>query len=375
MFFGIHNLKKNLLWVFLIASLLLLGLPARAIAFFDPLSQPNNKVGIHLLSPEEIVPTAKIVNGNSGDWGYVTVPIQSVDRSQTKWQKFMDQARSLHVIPIIRLATYVKGSQWVMPTEDDVLDFANFLNTLSWPTQNRYVVIFNEPNHADEWGGHVSPEEYESILEFAVQAFKDKSQDFFVLPAGLDAAAPNSQNLLSSKVFLTRMARVNRNVFSQIDGWTSHSYPNPDFSALPTSRNFASTSGFIYELQIIAKWTTKKLPVFITETGWQHRDIAPQTVANFLNTAFSVIWSDPRVVAVTPFILSADEGPFEKFSFLKKGESTPQSEALKNLPKIKGSPLEALPSTTKPVEEPANPSIIQEPVGPLLNLFRSWLKF
>src|SRR3989338_3855908 len=119
-------------------------------AIYDPLSVPNNKVGIHILDADEIESAAKLVNNNGqGSWGYVTVPIQVTDRNLDKWNKFMEKAKQLHIIPIIRIATSAVGPTWVEPSVDDLNNFAEFLNNLSWPLKNRYVIIFNEVNRAD----------------------------------------------------------------------------------------------------------------------------------------------------------------------------------------------------------------------------------
>jgi hypothetical protein len=41
------------------------------------------------------------------------------------------------------------------------------------------------------------------------------------------------------------------------------------------------------------------------------------------------VWSDPRVVAVTPFVLRGDPGPFAEFGFLdKNNQPTRQYRAL-----------------------------------------------
>ena len=113
--------------------------PKPSFAIENPLSSPNNKIGVHILFASEINKAAELVNSNGGDWGYVVIPIQSGDRDLEKWQKFMNDARKLHVIPIIRLATegdYFNTSVWRKPSEEDVLDFANFLNSLEWPVKN-----------------------------------------------------------------------------------------------------------------------------------------------------------------------------------------------------------------------------------------------
>src|SRR3989344_2503379 len=104
-----------------------------AYAVENPLGVPNNKIGIHILFPEEIDQASSLINTNGGDWGYVTIPIQAIDKNLLKWQAFMDRAKTLHVIPIIRLATegdYFNTKVWRKPTGEDVLDFANFLSSL-----------------------------------------------------------------------------------------------------------------------------------------------------------------------------------------------------------------------------------------------------
>jgi hypothetical protein len=153
-----------------------------AYAVVDPLSTPNNKVGIHILFPDELEAAAQLINSNGGEWGYVIVPIQAGDRDLVKWQRFMDDSRRLKVIPLIRIATegdYFNTKVWRKPAEIDVLDFANFLSSLNWPTKNRYVVIFNEVNRADEWGGILNPAEYANLLSYAVTVFKSKIRTFY----------------------------------------------------------------------------------------------------------------------------------------------------------------------------------------------------
>ena len=173
---------------------LIVSFPANSFAAYDPLSHPNNKIGMHVLFPTEIENVAKLVNTNGGQWGYILIPIQSGDKDIAKWQTFMNQASQLHLTPIIRLATqgdYFNTKVWRKPTETDVLDFANFLNSLSWPTKNRYIIIYNEVNRGDEWGGAANATEYANILSYATTVFKSINQDFYIISGGMDNAAPN----------------------------------------------------------------------------------------------------------------------------------------------------------------------------------------
>src|SRR5260370_15057649 len=98
----------------------------QAFAIENPLSRTNNKIGIHILFPSELQEAARLVNANGGDWGYVTIPIQAGDKNLVKWQSFMDQAKLLHVIPIIRLATegdYFNTAVWRKTKDEDIVDF------------------------------------------------------------------------------------------------------------------------------------------------------------------------------------------------------------------------------------------------------------
>src|ERR1035437_4042885 len=117
-------MKRFLLIVFVAIYSVLFLLPKPSFAIEDPLSLPNNKMGIHILFTSEINLAASLINSNGGDWGYVTIPIQAGDRDLNKWQQFMNDAKRLHVIPIVRLATegdYFDTKVWRKPNENDIL--------------------------------------------------------------------------------------------------------------------------------------------------------------------------------------------------------------------------------------------------------------
>lgn len=313
-----------------------------AYAIVDPLVSPNNIFGIHILFPGELQHAANLINSAGGDWGYVVIPIQAGEKDLVKWQTFMDTARKLHVIPIVRLATegdYFNTKVWRKPNFADIIDFANFLNSLQWPTQNRYIIIFNEVNRGDEWGGKADPVEYVNLLTYAATVFKSKSQDFFIISAGLDNAAPTTYTSFNEYEFLRQMNDAVPGIFNQIDGIASHSYPNPGFAQPPWIITSQSIGSFQFEKQFIERMNNKHLPVFITETGWPV-DITPETtVASYYTTAFSGIWTDKSIVTVAPFLLQGNGGPFAAFSFLG-GDGSPGLvyKTISGLPKVKGSP-------------------------------------
>lgn len=331
------------LFIFIFSLVFLCLRVESAEAIEDPGNAPNNKVGIHILFPVELNEAARLVNSNGGDWGYVTIPIQAIDKDSVKWQEFFDEAERLHLIPLVRIATenyFFNTKVWRKPTEEDVLDFANFLNSLTWPTKNKYIIVFNETNRADEWGGSASPEEYAKILSYAVSAFKSKDSDFFIISGGLDnAAATNGTVSIDSYEYLRRMNLAVPGIFYQIDGLGSHSYPNPAFAKPPQQEDQESVATFRFERQLIESMGGKDLPVFITETGWSSERVAPSVVSQYYSYTFEHIWNDPKVIAITPFILSAGAGPFIPFSFLDGGGNPNQNyKAIEKLPKIAGNP-------------------------------------
>lgn len=323
-----------------------------AHATYDPTSVPNNKFGIHILFPAEVSDAAPLVNSSGGDWGYVTIPIQASDKDIDKWQNFMDDCARRHLIPIVRLATtgdYFSPGSWSEPSDYDVLDFANFLNSLNWPTKNRYVIIFNEPNRGDEWGGTPDPAAYADILDYATKIFKQTNPNFFVITAGLDNGAANIPGQsIDEFMFMQEMNSEVPGIFNEVDGLASHSYPNPGFTASPSTDSMGIYS-FYYQNELVYQLTGKKLPVFITETGWTSDKVSDQTQSDYYTDAFANYWSDPNVVAVTPFLLRADSGPFTQFTFLKNGNPTPVYNAYKNLAKVKGQPqVDYVPTPTPP---------------------------
>ena len=332
--------KRLALIVFLFFLGLFGGRFKHVWAISDPLSVANNKIGIHILDPNEVERVSDLVNSNGGEWGYVTVPIRDDDKDRIKWQRFMDKCRELKLIPIIRLATVMKPGGWESPTLYRSLDFANFLNDLSWPVKNRYIIVYNEPNHATEWDGYVDPAGYAVILKYTSQIFKTRNENFFILPAGLDAAAPDGNGHLSIYNFMNQMVRQEPDVFEYIDGWNSHSYPNPAFAGSPYDKHNHSIISYKHEIDYVSRFVDKNLPVFITETGWMDNVVGQQRAAIFYKTAFEEIWlADKRIAAITPFLFQAGAGPFAPFSFLQaNGGFKPSYDTIKNISKTKGEP-------------------------------------
>lgn len=325
-------------------AILFLTLSARQIfAIEDPLSKQNNKIGIHILFPSELEDAAKLVNSSGGSWGYVTIPIQSGDKDLEKWQIFMEDARKLHLIPIIRLSTegdYFNTSIWRKPNSSDVDDFANFLNSLEWPTKNRYIVVFNEVNRGDEWGGSPDPADYASLLSLSVSVFKSRNSDFFIITSGLDnASADIPGQSINSLNFLSLMNDAVPGIFNQVDGLSSHAYPNPGFSQPPDVVSSSNIVSYRFEKETISNFSNKNHPIFITEAGWPTTSVLEEKASEYLKKALDEIWTDGEIVAITPFLLKAGSGPFEGFSFIKNdGTNGKYYQAIENFKKTSGKP-------------------------------------
>jgi hypothetical protein len=139
--------------------------------------------------------------------------------------------------------------------------------------------------------------------------------------------------------YMARMHAAVPGIFNQIDGLSSHSYPNPAFSQPPSVTTNKSISSFKYERDLAKAMSGKDLPIFITETGWTAETVDDERRAAYYMHAFENAWGDPGIVAITPFLLKAGGGPFTIFSFLKDdGSITKQYEVFQKYSKVKGFP-------------------------------------
>jgi hypothetical protein len=376
-------MKYLILSLLVILLSLFVTLP-KAQAVYDPLSRPNNMYGIHILFPEEIDDAAELVNSDGGQWGYVTIPIQMGDYDLDKWQSFLDKAKDKKLIPIVRLMTepYWKNTNvWRIPDQYDIIDMANFLNSLNWPVQNRYIIVFNETNRSDEWGGeNPDPKAYADILDFTVDVFKKRSQDFFMIMGGMDNAAPNELGkYMESFAYLRSMGEYKPDVFKKIDGFSSHSYPNPGFAQSPNATNREGTATYKYEYDMIHGYAGSAKPVFITETGWNAQMLGEAKVADYYKDAFVDIWGKDadKIVAVTPFLLHS-HGGFDTFSFFINNQKTKYYDTIASIPKYRGDPIVNIPKQQTLAAETTGLDIAPahvEPIVPMNEEVTSVLKF
>lgn len=334
----------------ILSLLLFMVSSSSARAIVDPLAVPNNKFGIHLMDENDLNRAAELVNSTGGDWGYVTLVIREDERDTNRWNRAFRTMKKLHLIPLVRIATEMTNDGWTQGSLSEIGNWTTFLDSLEWPTVNRYIIVGNEPNHATEWHGEISPEEYTDYLVSFSQSLKSTNDRFFVLPAGLDASAPSDNNHMDEETYLRRMITHNADVFDHIDGWNSHSYPNPAFMGSVSDTGRKSIRTYEWELELLENLDiTKNLPVFITETGWVHNtpdnsyNLSENEVAENLVLAFTTVWTDERIVAITPFILTFPGKPFDVFSWTNEvGEPYSFYYAVRDLEKIHGQPVERM---------------------------------
>ncbi|MBN1121659.1 MAG: hypothetical protein JXJ17_11325 [Anaerolineae bacterium] len=243
-----------------------------------------------------------------GEWGFAIGLVRLNDLDPDRWQIFMDHCMTYKLTPILRLATTYDTDHlwWDAPPADadnsyrsTAAQYAAFVASLDWPTNRHYVIIGNEPNHGDEWGGTPDPRAYARFLIDVAGELKNRDQQVVILNAGFDPYAPNTNGLplengvsyLDEETFLDQMVDAYPDVFDPVDIWASHSYPigfsagpweqvyqidringavNPDSVSPPPGIFNRGINGYEWELYKLSTYSVDPLPVLITETGWRH---------------------------------------------------------------------------------------------------------
>ncbi len=355
----------------LFLALILLCLPACEAQSAAP-QFSQNKLGVHLLLDDGRFqwPLSQWENHLAyakeavGAGGYVTQLVRLDDLDAAKWQTFMDLCAAQQLTPILRLATTydTAAGWWVAPPLDEdgrsyqtvAQQYAIFIAALDWPSEHHFVVVGNEPNHGDEWGGRPDPAAYGQFLWDTAVALKVADPQAFVLNAGLDPYTPHTGSqpfangiwYMDSGTFLWEMVAAQPELLTVLDGWASHPYPLGPFVAPPWEQTYQvdllndapapayptppdgifnrGVNGYEWELWLLDELGAPDLPVFITETGWRHTEagypeamLATDYLAlalwgnngrfpNFPETDWTPWLTDERVVAVTPFALAGN---------------------------------------------------------------------
>lgn len=323
------------------------------VSFSSPILASDNIIGLHLSQTTDIESAKTIINSTNGDWGWATIVIRPDQLDKNTWQEFFDNCRKYHIIPIVRVASNMQGPVWSKPDEAEIDKVGSFLNSLIWPSKEQHIILYNEVNHAQEWGGTIDPKGYADTIIYASNRFKQLNNNFIIMGAGLDLAAPsNLPDYESAENFYRQIYEYKPDYFDHIDAIASHSYPNHGFVGTPKDTGQHSILGYRWEQEFIKSLGVQKtFPVFITETGWPHREgvknnnqfYTTQTTSNFLIDAI-LIWSaDKSIQAITPFTYNYPNEPFDHFSWLDQNEKLyPNYQKLVDLPKNKNNPEQTI---------------------------------
>lgn len=308
--------------------------------------EKNNKFGLYIYAEylDYLEIAQNLVNSNGGEWGYVLIPYNVKDRDTKKWEEVFSRLNQKKLIPVIQLWD-VDVSMYKSQTKNS----AQFLNKLVWPIRPKYISVYNEVNDSNFWYGYVDPKEYAEILNYTIDTFKQENEDFFIMNGAFNVSASDNNVSMDSFKFMNLMNNHIPGIFNKLDGWASHSYPQPNFSGSPYDTGRWSIRAYIDELNYLKNTLNvqKDLPVFITETGWAHAEgenydssfYPVAKIADFFKIAYQEYWlKDSRVRAVMPFTVRY-KAPYDHFSWINKdGVSYLHYEVLKSLPKVKGEP-------------------------------------
>ena len=245
-----------------------------------------------------------------GAGGYVLELVRLDDLNVPKWQAYLDLIVANGLTPMLRLATYQdrQRGHWVAPPTDidgrrgyrDVAArYAAFIRELQAPGP-LYVIVGNEPNRGDEWGGEPDPVAYARFLSDLSEALRGDPR-VLVLNGAMDQYAPNTQGLalngfmaIDGASFLERMNAAMPDVWNSIDIWASHAYPARPFESPPSLSEYRvddvyregsnrippapgitnrGINSYRSELLLLRQFGVSHIEkVIVTETGWRHRD-------------------------------------------------------------------------------------------------------
>ncbi len=276
---------------------------------------PPNRLGLHLLLSEGRTPWlwphwrdhVSIAADAIGEGGYVLQLLSDGNRDRIRWQMFLSSAGRNRLRPIIRIATRYDHKQgfWRIPRADRnrmsylrvAAEYRDFLESLRWPPGERVVIVGNEPNRGDEWGGRPNPRAYVRYLRDVSTVLRPLG--YTVLNAPLDAYCPNTNGekidgvrYVDSESYMDGMYAESPEFPRLIDGWASHPYPQGPFTAPPGDQTFKidllngaenlnhvepplgiinrGINGYEFELLKLRAYGATNLPVWATETGWRH---------------------------------------------------------------------------------------------------------
>lgn len=367
----------RIIWIALIIFIMgvvlltLLETRAQTDAVSTPDATPSAMMGVHLLLddgrqqwPIDLWHTHMAYAAQAlPAGGFVVQLIRDDDFDIAKWQAFMDWCADYDLTPVIRMATTYDrdNAYWRVPQADSdggytawANRFAEFLGALQWPTDTQYVIVLNEVNQGDEWGGKPDAAAYARLQMDVSAALRQHLPNPRILNAALSLYAPHTGSLpfpnsqhhfVDANTFLDAIIAAQPDFFEAVDIWNSHVYP-ADFTAPPWQQTYGfdfmhdavdttqpppngiynrGINGYEWELWKLDRFGVQK-PVFISELGWRHAGDGtgnailnypePTLAAQYLDlalrgnvagyadvpaTGWQPLLTDPRLIGVVVF--------------------------------------------------------------------------
>ncbi|GEM_PF-2223283 len=281
-----------------LTALLVLVLTASLLSSFEP--QPTraaapNKVGVNLAGFYDTAylrATARAV----GEWGYVGV-LTSPDQA-FRLQQLLDDCASLHLIPLLRISvTGGQDDRWEKPQLRDALFWVNVFNTLNWHDLPRLLVVNNEVNLDQEWGGKANPAEYAdwlSLFARTIRATASPPGAYKIMMSALTlGASDESGQTIHPATFVKGMKAAIPDIFNQVDGTAINIYTLRPY----TDNRRWNYLGYREQLDLMGR----DVPVYIMEEGLDpHFPYTDQDLADQVRIGWPTWQNDPLVVTVMP---------------------------------------------------------------------------
>ncbi len=240
------------------------------------------------------------------------------------WIEFVNGAYDRELNVAIRLAGQQCGDNWCKPVADSTGNYASsaaaFARVIaSLPRRDgrtMFVQIGNEPNLNIEWGGSANPTEYAQFFTQTAQAIRSATGNDGRIKI-LNAPMSPGGNIAPT-TFISSMFQAVPASAQAFDVWSSHAYPANFPPELNIHSGQAATplytiDSYVPELQLLASWGRREMPVFISETGYQLGDtgdprypmVDESNRASYISRAFQYYWRVwPEIIGVAPYELS-----------------------------------------------------------------------
>ncbi len=294
-FTGKKQFLKYLNWhvllriVGLVLFFQLVNAPKRHPIYYGPPAQVithNPKMGVHTRLTDEVEEwkiqrTLSMVREMGCPWivEYFPWAYYEPRRGVYRWDHADTVVKHAQLQGLTVIARIDFVPEWARPADttfryldaNHFADYAAFVARFAAHFQGQvpYIVVWNEPNLAFEWGyRQPDPEAYTELLRQTYLAAKAANPEVQILAAGLapTMAPAGSEWGMDDLLFLERMYQAGAGEY--LDGMAIHAYGftfPPDAPADPQEVNF-SRAELIH--QVMQRHGDGSKPCFITEGGW-----------------------------------------------------------------------------------------------------------